>query len=219
MNISNRVDSHPVPQRVLASGNATSLELRQQACHRCGKVWWPRRPNKPARCPGCKSPYWDRPRRLKHPIMPVKEPVNQMALTKSIGRKMARTLGKGSEHGKDTDDRSLATGTSRAQGDEGSRKDLAGDGSTHGTGIRREPGEGSTESARAINTQFPAPHHLRGRDQSESQGGAPRSGRAWKVAGRLARCSVAPRCHHRDAGCRRERRRGSGGVVRLPLLS
>src|SRR6185503_11126330 len=51
----------------------------------------------------------------------------------------------------------LSTGTSRAQGDEGSRKDLAGDGRTHGTGIRREPGEGSTESARPINTQFPAP--------------------------------------------------------------
>ncbi len=110
MNISNRVDSHPVRQRVLASGNATSLELRQQACHRCGKVWWPRRPNKPVRCPGCKSPYWDRPRRLKHPIMPLKEPVNQMALTKSIGRKMARTLGggNGNEHGIGTEDRSLA---------------------------------------------------------------------------------------------------------------
>ena len=108
MNISNRLDSNPVRQRVLASGNATSLELRQQVCHRCGKVWWPRRPKKPARCPGCKSPYWDKPRRLKHPIMPLKEPVNQMALTKSLGRKMARTLGGGNEHGIDTEDRSLA---------------------------------------------------------------------------------------------------------------
>ena len=108
MNISNRVDSNPVRQRVLASGNAISLELRQQACHRCGKVWWPRRPNKPARCPGCKSPYWDRPRRLKHPIMPVKEPVNQGTQAKALGRKMARTLGGGNEHGKDTADRSLA---------------------------------------------------------------------------------------------------------------
>ena len=42
--------------------------------------------------------------------MPVKEPVNQMALTKSIGRKMLRALGRGNgnEHGKDTEDRSLA---------------------------------------------------------------------------------------------------------------
>ena len=108
MNISNRLDSNPVRQRVLASGNAISLELRQQACHRCGKVWWPRRPKKPARCPGCKSPYWDRPRRLKHAIMPVKEPVNQGALAKSLCRKMARTLGRGSEHEKDIEDRSLA---------------------------------------------------------------------------------------------------------------
>ena len=108
MSISNRLDHNPVRQRVLASGNAPSIELRQQVCHRCGKAWWPRRPNKPARCPGCKSPYWDRPRRLKHPIMPVKESVNQMALTKALGRKMARTLGRGSERGIDTEDRSLA---------------------------------------------------------------------------------------------------------------
>jgi len=108
MSISNRLDHNPVRQRVLASGNETSVALRQHVCHRCGKAWWPRRPNKPARCPGCKSPYWDRPRRLKHPIMPLKEPVNQGALTKSLCRKMARTLGGGSEHGKDTDDRSLA---------------------------------------------------------------------------------------------------------------
>ena len=40
--------------------------------------------------------------------MPLKEPVNQMALTKSIGRKVARTLGRGSEHGIETEDRSLA---------------------------------------------------------------------------------------------------------------
>ncbi len=108
MNISNRLDSNPVRQRVLTSGNETFLELRQQVCHRCGKAWWPRRPKKPARCPGCKSPYWDRPRRLKHPVMPLKEPMNQGTLAKAIGRKMARTLGGGSEHGKDTEDRSLA---------------------------------------------------------------------------------------------------------------
>ena len=40
--------------------------------------------------------------------MPVKEPVNQGALTKSLSRKMARTLGGGNEHGIDTEDRSLA---------------------------------------------------------------------------------------------------------------
>ena len=108
MNISNRLDSNSIPQRVLASGNEMSVALRQQVCHRCGKAWWPRRPNKPARCPGCKSPYWDRPRRLKHPIMPLKEPVNQGALARAVCRKMARTLGGGSEHGKETDDRSLA---------------------------------------------------------------------------------------------------------------
>ena len=42
--------------------------------------------------------------------MPLKEPVNQGTLAKALGRKMARTLGRGNgdEQGIDTDDRSLA---------------------------------------------------------------------------------------------------------------
>lgn len=37
--------------------------LRQQQCLRCGHHWWPRQVSKSRRCPGCRSPYWDRPRR------------------------------------------------------------------------------------------------------------------------------------------------------------
>ena len=40
--------------------------------------------------------------------MPVKEPVNQGTLAKALGRKMARTLGRRSEHEKDIEDHSLA---------------------------------------------------------------------------------------------------------------
>ena len=40
--------------------------------------------------------------------MPVKEPMNQGALAKAVCRKMARGLGGGNEHGKETEDRSLA---------------------------------------------------------------------------------------------------------------
>lgn len=32
-------------------------------CTRCAHEWVPRRPDPPRTCPGCKSPYWDRPRR------------------------------------------------------------------------------------------------------------------------------------------------------------
>lgn len=33
-------------------------------CERCGHEWIPRDPDEPPRrCPACKSPYWDRPRR------------------------------------------------------------------------------------------------------------------------------------------------------------
>jgi hypothetical protein len=37
--------------------------LRHQRCLRCEHRWWPRSPMRTLRCPGCKSPYWDRPRR------------------------------------------------------------------------------------------------------------------------------------------------------------
>lgn len=34
-------------------------------CERCGYVWIPRKQELPKVCPRCKSPYWDRPRRLR----------------------------------------------------------------------------------------------------------------------------------------------------------
>ncbi len=37
--------------------------LRQRTCLRCRHAWWPRTPSRTLRCPRCKSPYWDRPRR------------------------------------------------------------------------------------------------------------------------------------------------------------
>lgn len=37
--------------------------LRRQTCLRCRHCWWPRTPTRTLRCPRCKSPYWDRPRR------------------------------------------------------------------------------------------------------------------------------------------------------------
>ena len=40
--------------------------------------------------------------------MPLKEPVNQGTLAKTLDRKMASALGRGNEHGIDTEDRSLA---------------------------------------------------------------------------------------------------------------
>jgi len=40
--------------------------------------------------------------------MPLKEPVNQEALAKSLRQEMARVFGRGNGHGKDTEDRSLA---------------------------------------------------------------------------------------------------------------
>lgn len=35
-------------------------------CYRCGHEWLSRNSKeKPAVCPNCKSPYWDRPKRVK----------------------------------------------------------------------------------------------------------------------------------------------------------
>ena len=32
-------------------------------CLRCGHQWYPRKPGRPTTCAGCRSPYWDVPRR------------------------------------------------------------------------------------------------------------------------------------------------------------
>ncbi len=34
-------------------------------CDRCGHAWVPRRKAQPIICPRCKSPYWNKPRKLK----------------------------------------------------------------------------------------------------------------------------------------------------------
>jgi DNA-directed RNA polymerase subunit RPC12/RpoP len=37
-------------------------------CERCGHKWFPRtntNPKKPVVCPGCNSPYWDIPKKVK----------------------------------------------------------------------------------------------------------------------------------------------------------
>ena len=182
--------------------------------HRCGKAWWPRRPKKPVRCPVAKVPTGISPAAPNHTLERTCEP-------NDIDEGFRSGNGKGSWKRERARERYggplLGKGTQRTQGDERSRKDLAGNESTHGTGIRRKPGEGSTESARPINTQFPAPRHFGAginptcRAVYIAAGGPERLQQGWPDALR------ASRCHHRDAGVE-ERRRGSRGVVRLPLL-
>jgi hypothetical protein len=45
-------------------GSPQKGTVRQQTCLRCQHAWWPRTPTRTLRCPRCKSPYWDRPRRV-----------------------------------------------------------------------------------------------------------------------------------------------------------
>jgi len=44
------------------TGN-NQLDIKQLTCLRCGHTWWPNRPERPTRCPKCKTPYWDKPRK------------------------------------------------------------------------------------------------------------------------------------------------------------
>lgn len=39
------------------------VQLPQWHCQRCGHTWVGRITKRPARCPACKSPYWDKPKR------------------------------------------------------------------------------------------------------------------------------------------------------------
>jgi predicted nucleic acid-binding Zn-ribbon protein len=44
---------------------ARMLPYPRCTCLRCGKVWDPRTPHKPRTCPGCRSVYWDIPKKEK----------------------------------------------------------------------------------------------------------------------------------------------------------
>jgi hypothetical protein len=58
-------------------------------CERCGHEWIPRDDAQPRICPGCKSPYWDRPRRSEHPAIVM---LREIARTPNV--KMVRVCGK-----------------------------------------------------------------------------------------------------------------------------
>ena len=108
MNVSKQLDAAPARMRVLAQGRETLSGLQEQRCHRCGKTWWPRRPQKPLRCPGCKSPYWDRPRKLKPAPAPVVGSLNRAALQDSVRTELAKALGISQPESGGLADRSLA---------------------------------------------------------------------------------------------------------------
>lgn len=39
---------------------STPFNLPTLECVRCGHTWHPRKQERPIRCGGCKTPYWDR---------------------------------------------------------------------------------------------------------------------------------------------------------------
>jgi len=42
------------------------IKVKAYKCYRCGNVWQPRSKNVvPETCANCKSPYWNRPRKIK----------------------------------------------------------------------------------------------------------------------------------------------------------
>lgn len=89
MSLSNGLATNPAHMRVLSEVKPESQMLAQRTCLRRGKSWWPRSQSKPKRCPGCKNPYWDQPRREREPPTPR----TYEALTKALQEKVARKLG------------------------------------------------------------------------------------------------------------------------------
>ena len=41
------------------------ITLKGYRCERCDHTWVPREEDVPLVCPKCKSPYWNKPRKLK----------------------------------------------------------------------------------------------------------------------------------------------------------
>ena len=109
MSLPKRIDQNTARSRVLLSGSDPSRGLYKQHCYRCGKMWWPRQPRKPVRCPGCKSPYWDKPRRLRSAVTPSNESVNKEALGNSLSQTLTKAFeSEDADHQGDYKDRSLA---------------------------------------------------------------------------------------------------------------
>ena len=107
VNVSRLLGGEAAPERVLGSEQKTPT-LQQHLCHRCGKAWWPRRPSKPARCPGCKSPYWDRPRQPRGAMATPKGGVNDQTLTHTLRQAATKALHDRNGLRNDDDDRSLS---------------------------------------------------------------------------------------------------------------
>jgi len=109
MRLSKRIGQNPARLRVLLLESEQPASLNQQRCYRCGKVWWPRQLRKPVRCPGCKSPYWDKARRLRHTVTPPSTSVKKEKLAHSLGQTLSKAFGRGdADHPGDHNDRSLA---------------------------------------------------------------------------------------------------------------
>ena len=107
MNVSKPLDSENLPKRVLGSVIAGIRGLQQQVCSRCGKVWWPRQPVKPLRCPACKSAYWAEPRRPKRGVVPLQESVNEEAATRNPRDGVLKTVVRADEKRQESQDRSF----------------------------------------------------------------------------------------------------------------
>jgi len=41
------------------------INIPKRKCKRCGNEWFLRKPEEPKTCPKCRSPYWDKERRIK----------------------------------------------------------------------------------------------------------------------------------------------------------
>lgn len=104
----NRVRADAAIKGALASGKPDSPVLQQQTCLRCANKWWPRRPKKPLRCPNCKSPYWDRPRKPKPAPSPVVTSFSRAALQDSLRKDLGKALGIRQPEPMGLADRSLA---------------------------------------------------------------------------------------------------------------
>ena len=107
MSVSKQLKTEAALLRVLGSGSEAPRTLHRQTCQRCGKTWWPRRPTKPARCPGCKSPYWDRARRTRAAIALLKEGVTKEAVARAVAQGLEKAFRIDEKKAKGTEDFSL----------------------------------------------------------------------------------------------------------------
>ena len=142
----------------IAAGPCIRAPFGEHQCLRCAHRWWPRSPTRTLRCPRCKSPYWDCPRRPDptRGTLPRWRRVQHRRINRDGLRNNRAPV--------------LREGVGAASRAEGHGAELDGDGAGAPPAVRGALGQRPTEGPRPITTRVPCPPLPSGAGTNPSRG-------------------------------------------------